>query len=243
MSDAAGRMSFVRVAVVPGPGQSGLLRQLRDDGSPDGDPVEVTDLVAAIRECEQNGGARWVWPATAGPYRALLRGGVRVARCHDVALVDGLILGRDAALGVSRDGARGARPADPDDPDAPGAPDVAANEARAVLAAYGVAAAAETARRADQEGLFDLEEAGPSRPDAHATLDALIQVHADQLRRIASDDHPDRFGLLVTAESAGTLVAAEMSLAGLPWRPEVHDALLTELLGPRAPVPGPLPAP
>jgi len=228
---------------VPGPGQSGLLRQLRHDGSPDGDPVEVTDLVAAIRECEQNGGARWVWPATAGPYRALLRGGVRVARCHDVALVDALILGRDAALGVSRDGARGARPADPDGPDARGTPDVAAVEARAVLAANGVAAAAETARRADQQVLFDLEEAGaPSRPDACATLDALIQVHADQLRRIASDDHPDRFGLLVTAESAGTLVAAEMSLAGLPWRPEVHDALLTELLGPRPAVPGQRPA-
>jgi DNA polymerase-1 len=215
----------VRVAVVPGPGQSGLLCQLREDGSPDADPVEVTDLVAAVREYEQNGGARWVWPSTAGPYQAMLRGGVRVKRCHDVALAGALIKGRDDALGVT-----GTRR---------GAPHARAEDARALLVAYGVAAAAENAARADQQGLFDLEEAGaPERPDARATLDALVDVHADQLRRIAADEHPDRFGLLVTAESAGSLVAAEMSLAGLPWRPEVHDALLTDLLGPRPAVPG-----
>ena len=67
-------------------------------------------------------------------------------------------------------------------------------------------------------------------------------MHADQLRRIAADEHPARFGLLVTAESAGALVAAEMTAAGLPWRPEVHDALLTELLGPRPALPGQRPA-
>src|SRR5258706_185683 len=38
------------------------------------------------------------------------------------------------------------------------------------------------------------------------------------------------------------LGAAEMSLAGLPWRADVHDALLTDLLGPRPVVPGQRPA-
>ena len=37
----------------------------------------------------------------------------------------------------------------------------------------------------------------------------------------------------LAAESAGALVAAEMQFAGLPWRSELHDALLTDLLGPR----------
>jgi DNA polymerase I len=37
----------------------------------------------------------------------------------------------------------------------------------------------------------------------------------------------------VAAESAGALAAGEMGAAGLPWRPEVHDAILSELLGPR----------
>src|SRR6185295_18794106 len=44
-------------------------------------------------------------------------------------------------------------------------------------------------------------------------------------------------GLLAAAESAGGLIAAEMSHDGLPWRADVHDALLTRMLGPR-PAPG-----
>src|SRR5215468_5450150 len=72
-----------------------------DDGSPAGDPVEVPDLIAAVREQEQAGGARWVWPSAAGIYQRLLHADVRVARCHDVALAEALIGGRDAALGDS----------------------------------------------------------------------------------------------------------------------------------------------
>jgi len=220
---------------VPGPGRSGLLRWLREDGSSDGDVVEVPDLVGAIRDYEQNGEARWVWPSTAGPYQRLLRRGVRVARCHDVALADALILGRDAARGAGSPNSD----ARPDGLSSDARPDAA----RALLRAFSAADAGENARQAAQQGLFDLTEAGAAdRPDPRTTLDALIEVHADQLRRIAADEHPDRFGLLVTAESAGALVAAEMSLAGLPWRPEVHDALLTDLLGPRPPVPGQRPA-
>jgi hypothetical protein len=219
----------VRVAVVPGPGQSGLLCWLREDGSPDGDVVEVPDLVAAIGDYEQNGGARWVWPSTPGPYQRLLRGGVRVARCHDVALADALILGRDAALGADRE-----------DGLSPGA---RADAARALLQSSSAADAAQAAREAGQQGLFDITEAGAvDRPNARATLDALVEVHADQLQRIAADEHPHRFGLLVTAESAGALVAAEMNLAGLPWRSDIHNVLLTDLLGPRPPMPGQRPA-
>lgn len=219
----------MRVAVVPRPGQSGLLCRLREDGSPDGDVVEVPDLVAAIGDYEQNGGARWVWPSMAGPYQRLLRGGVRVARCHDVALADALILGRDAALGADRE-----------DSLSPGA---RADAARAVLQASSAADAAEAEREDGQQGLFDMTEVGAAdRPDPRATLDALIEVHADQLRRIAADEHPHRFGLLVTAESAGALVAAEMNLAGLPWRSDLHDVLLTDLLGPRPAMPGQRPA-
>ena len=225
----------MRVAVVPGPGRSGLLRWLREDGSPDGDVVEVPDLVAAIGDYEQNGGARWVWPSTAGPYQRLVRGGVRVARCHDVALADALVLGRDAARGAGGPNSD-ARPVGLSS-------GARADAARALLQAFSAADAGENARQAGQQGLFDLTEAGAAdRPDPRATLDALIEVHADQLRRIAADEHPDRFGLLVTAESAGALVAAEMNLAGLPWRSDVHDALLTDLLGRRPTAPGQRPA-
>ena len=37
----------------------------------------------------------------------------------------------------------------------------------------------------------------------------------------------------MAAESAGALIAAEMGHDGLPWRADVHDAVLTGLLGPR----------
>jgi DNA polymerase family A len=211
-------MASVRVAVVPGPGQSGLLCPLEEDGSPGGAPVEVTDLVAAVSEYEQQGGIRWVWLSAAGPYQALMHAGVRVARCHDVLLTDALLSGRDAGLGV-RAGA---------------------------LPALGLLRDAAAAARSDSDLLDTLFEpvlaGAPAPPNPEATLDALIEVHADQLRRIAADEHPARFGLLVTAESAGALVAAEMSSAGLPWRSEVHNALLTDLLGPRPALPGQRPA-
>ncbi|WP_206051646.1 bifunctional 3'-5' exonuclease/DNA polymerase [Nocardioides ferulae] len=44
-----------------------------------------------------------------------------------------------------------------------------------------------------------------------------------------------RLRLLLAAESAGALVAAEMTAAGMPWRVDVHERLLVELLGPRPP--------
>ena len=60
-----------------------------------------------------------------------------------------------------------------------------------------------------------------------------MAAHAGQLRRIAADPHPGRFGLLAAVESAGGLVAAEMQARGVPWRADVHDALLASLLGAR----------
>ena len=54
-----------------------------------------------------------------------------------------------------------------------------------------------------------------------------------QLAAIAASPDSARLGLLVAAESAGALVAAEMTYAGVPWRSELHEQLLADLLGPR----------
>jgi DNA polymerase-1 len=223
----------VRVAVVPGPGDSGLLRELQEDGGPAGPLVQVDDLAAAVREFEQHKDPRWVWPS-AHVYQRLLRAGVRVARCHDVALADALITGRDAALGSAGSGNSDA---------GVGAGDAPLAGARALLKAAAGSGEQSWNHRLDQPALFDPVEAGAAaQVDPRSLLDALVEVHAEQLRSIAADEHPDRFGLLVTAESAGSMVAAEMTLAGLPWRPEVHDALLAEMLGPRPALPGQRPA-
>ena len=64
-------------------------------------------------------------------------------------------------------------------------------------------------------------------------IDVVVAVHADQQRRAAEAG----LRLLLAAESAAGLAAAEMGHDGLPWRPDVHDSLLTELMGPR-PAPG-----
>ncbi|MEO7122058.1 MAG: bifunctional 3'-5' exonuclease/DNA polymerase, partial [Lacisediminihabitans sp.] len=54
-----------------------------------------------------------------------------------------------------------------------------------------------------------------------------------QRRAVASARDSARIGLLLAAESAGALVAAEIGCAGLPWRVDLHDELLTRYLGPR----------
>jgi DNA polymerase-1 len=71
-------------------------------------------------------------------------------------------------------------------------------------------------------------------------LDATAEYHRQQSALAAAAERR-RLGLLLAAESSGALVAAEMTHAGLPWRVDVHEQLLTELLGPR-PAPGRRPA-
>ena len=61
--------------------------------------------------------------------------------------------------------------------------------------------------------------------------------HRRQQEALHASPEQGRLGLLLAAESSGALVAAEMTAAGLPWRVDVHERLLTELLGAR-PAPG-----
>lgn len=206
-----------RVAVAPDAyGHGGRLRPLRDDGAALGPAVHVDDLVGAVAGYEALPvPPRWVWASAENAYAPLLP--ARVARCHDLALVESLLLAHEGRFGEPRSlGAAWARlkglPVPDDLP-------------------IGVADA--------QDSLFVPDRLRlPAGADA---LDAVVAVHADQLRRIGAiedDGRRSRFRLLVAAESAGGLVAAEMAADGLPWRIDVHDALLTELLGPRPRVSG-----
>src|SRR5580704_4897110 len=207
----------------------GLLCELSADGSRPGRRVTATDLCRAVADYERSGDGsiRWVWPSGADLYPALLRGGVRVARCHDVTLAERLLLGRDgraeepASLAAADARLRGVP--------VPTGPAAVAGGQEGALGGW----PGWPGGRHRQDALF--EAGGTETADPGATLDALIAVHADQMRRIAADEHPARFGALVAAESAGELVAEEMSLAGMPWRPDVHDDVLAGLLGPRPP--------
>jgi DNA polymerase-1 len=165
----------------------------------------VADLAAEVGRLEAAEGPRWVWTATDEVYPGL----PRVARCHDVKLVESLLLGQEGrhgrprALGAAWARLRGL----PEPPDAPGP----GAEDQPVLFA------------ADRHHL----------PQDADPLTALVAVHADQRRRIDAGEHPDRMRLLCAAESAGALAAVEMGRDGLPWSAAAHDELLIGLLGPR----------
>lgn len=172
----------------------------------------MADLPATIAAREAAEQPRWVWASTAGIYPALLRAGVRVARCHDLELTEALLLGHAGRWGEPRGVAaalarsRGLpAPPDPPRPDAepPG---------------FAQAALFETA----------------SAPAVE--IQDLLQVYGSQQHRIGETGHPGRFRMLVAAESAGALIAAEMGHTGLPWRADIHDELLRELLGAPQPV-------
>ncbi|HEX5493494.1 MAG TPA: bifunctional 3'-5' exonuclease/DNA polymerase, partial [Mycobacteriales bacterium] len=75
---------------------------LGPDGTRPGSPEQVTDLAGAVRERERAGAPRWVWADTPAVYPTLLRAGVRVSRCHDLALTEALLLGCEGRWGEPR---------------------------------------------------------------------------------------------------------------------------------------------
>lgn len=98
-------------------------------------------------------------------------------------------------------------------------------------------AAPAAVREPDSSALFELtdEPAGPP-----AAVDEVAAEFARQRAALAAATDPSRLRLLLAAESAGALLAAELRAAGLPWHAGTHDALLRTELGERTP--GGLPA-
>lgn len=192
-----------------GAGDGGELRPLDEDGSPAGPAYAVADLAAEIADRERAAAPRWVWASSARLYPRLLRAGVRVARCHDLELVENLLLGHAGRYGEPRSvrAAWARLHGLPVPPDPPPSQEVPA-----------------------QAPLFGDDDAGGGRAAPSDDLGQIVEVHAAQQRAVAG---LDGFALLAAAESAGSLVAAELGHDGLPWSAAEHDALLTELLGPR----------
>ena len=85
------------------------------------------------------------------------------------------------------------------------------------------------------DGLQPVTAADPALFPLADPADGLDPVaeHERQQAALAASPERGRLALLLAAESSGALAAAEMTSAGLPWRADVHERLLTELLGPR----------
>ena len=185
------------------PGRVAVIRH--DSGAVE---IEESELAELIRAEEVAARPRWVWSDTRTWYPPLLRAGVRVERCVDLRLSHAIL--RASTLSA-RSGLALAPPGPWDD-----------------------AAQLDEAPTPTSATLFDLDAADSTATRAQtAALPSAAAEFAAQQDAVSTSTEPGRLRLLLAAESAGALIAAEMRHAGLPYSVERHDALLTTLLGPR----------
>ncbi|QWT23702.1 bifunctional 3'-5' exonuclease/DNA polymerase [Subtercola sp. PAMC28395] len=224
--------------VVSPAGPDGYALSFLDDSGEEeqqGELVATDELGEAVEAIELES-PRWVWHDTAATYSQILEAGVRVERCHDLRLTIALL--RLSSL-TSGTGLAMSPPGPWDTAITSPKPSVAGNRSGNELSfdddkpeGFG------TGRDSSGE-----DDAGSDNAEGNASgvAQPTIDEFRLQLETVRAATEPNRLRLLIAAESAGALIAAEMTHAGLPWREDVHDALLTELLGPRV-APGLRPA-
>ncbi|MDR6639982.1 DNA polymerase-1 [Paenarthrobacter nitroguajacolicus] len=198
--------------------EGAAIQRISPTGKPTADPRLVTrgELPGVVRELEAQR-PRWVWHRAQDWYPELLGHGVELERCHDLALC-GAILAH-SEFTAHTDYAKHAVKLTQDDDAAP--PRVLQPPPPP----------------ADQGALFDdiissTPRAGLAelKEEFTAQQHAVAQVSTDQQQR-------QRLQLLLAAESACAIIAVEMQHAGVPWREELHQQILADVLGPR-PQPG-----
>jgi DNA polymerase-1 len=194
-------------------------------GDPDGGDRHEVDraaLPAVVARLEAEHAPRWIWRDTRDWAPALLAAGVRIGRCHDLRLCGAVLAASTAVAGAP--GVAVERP--PWLP--PGPAEGAADEP-----------AAPAASADPHTALFELDAAARASPDAaeHPSIGELAAEHDRQTALTDAAAAPGRIRLLLAAESAGALIAAELHAAGLPWNRAEHERVLEEALGPR-PRPG-----
>ncbi|GIH07292.1 DNA polymerase I [Rhizocola hellebori] len=184
----------------------GAWQRLDDRGRPEGDPVVASDLASAVAKLEATLRPRWLWAGAEQVYAALLEAGVRLRRCHDLELVEALLLAAEGDYGAPRS--------------------VAAAHARLTGRPVPVD---QPVRQADPPGLGQATLFGETAQEID--LSVLSIVYQNQAARMAKLPDPGRFRLLAAGESAAALIAVEMGREGLPWSAHVHDEILVDLLG------------
>lgn len=189
-----------------GEGRIGLVDV---DGSGERDePVVLpaADLAARVAAREAEDAPRWVWSDTAEWYPVLLDAGIRIGRCVDLRLVH-------AVLRTSQV--------------------VREPEPLRAAAAWDVSPEHLAAEPRGDGTLFSLDGSAGSPTSVPDGLEEALAEFDRQRAAAESAAEPGRLRLLLAAESAGALVAAELHAAGMPWDAAEHDRLLREALGPR----------
>lgn len=190
-----------------GPVPATVALQLRNaDGSAatEARTLPRSELAATVSDLETAHHPRWVWDRAVHWYPELLQANVRVEKCYDLSLCQNILRYSEYAANTGyRDDATEVPP-----------------ETEPVrLGAFSDPA---------QESLFDTS---PTISSGWG-LEAVTLELRTQRTAVHSSTHPARLDLLLSAESAGALVAAEMHYEGIPWREELHRKLLDDLLGP-----------
>lgn len=186
-------------------------------GNPEARTVNQGDLPAVVRALEDRR-PRWIWHRTQDWYPGLLQAGVELERCYDLSLCGNILAFSEFA--AHTDYARTADRTPADDPVLP---------PKTLLP---------PAPPADQGALFDAVGAGPG--PRHTLEELRLEYAAQQaaLAGVGTDGNMrGRLQLLLAAESAAAMTAAEMQHTGVPWREDLHGDILAGHLGPR-PAPG-----
>ncbi|MCD4852445.1 bifunctional 3'-5' exonuclease/DNA polymerase [Arthrobacter sp. AK01] len=173
------------------------------------------ELPAVVREYEAQR-PRWVWHRAMDWYPELLTHGIELERCHDLSLCAAILA--HSEFTAHTDYARHAVKLTQDDDSTP--PRVLQPPPPP----------------ADQGALFE----DPSPSIAKAGLPELKEEFGAQQHAIAQvptdGQRKQRLQLLLAAESACAIIAVEMQHAGVPWREELHQQILADVLGPRPPL-------
>jgi DNA polymerase-1 len=202
------------------------LQELTQSGSPhpntpEPQVISPSELPAVVRRLENRpqGGPppRWIWHRTQDWYPVLLASGVELDRCYDLSLCGNILA--YSQFTAHTEYARNAEKITLDDPQQP---------PRALQP---------PPPPAEQGALFD--DLGHRTVPRH-TVEELRSEYAAQQASLASasteENQQKRLQLLLAAESAGAMIAAEMQHAGVPWREDLHEKILADYLGPRPPM-------
>lgn len=209
------------------------LQELTAEGAPhparpEPRTVSAAELTGVVRDLEKRR-PRWIWHRTQDWYPALLAAGVELERCYDLTLCGAILAHSEFTAHTAY--ARNAEKLIQDDELQP--------PPRALQP---------PPPAADQGALF--EAPGVRKTPRHSPEDLRTEFAAQQqaLGQAGgagsgphSDNRRQRLQLLLAAESAGAMIAAEMQHTGVPWREELHERILADYLGPR-PAPGHRPA-
>ncbi|CAI3803161.1 bifunctional 3'-5' exonuclease/DNA polymerase [Pseudarthrobacter sp. MM222] len=187
--------------------------------SPEPRVIGAAELAGVVLQLEKRR-PRWIWHRTQDWYPSLLAAGVELERCYDLALCGAILAHSEFTAHTAY--ARNAEKLTQDDelqqpprvlqPPPPPADQGALFDDPAL-------------RQAPRHSVEELRE------EYAAQQDALSQAGAGS----QPDNRKQRLQLLLAAESAGAMIAAEMQHAGVPWRTELHEEILADHLGPRPP--------